>query len=164
MAPNPSSRGEDQAKVLDVETGEITEAKAVGMIAQAFGDSGVAIKVDTDPEEVQQAIVRRVLSAESIDELFEQWEVTKSNQLEGRSFDITGVEFAVYNADSGPVPLARVEAVDLATEKATPFVTTAPNLTAFLYKAQQLGSLPFKAKIVGAKTARGYMALHFERA
>lgn len=163
MAPKPTSRGIDQAIVMDAETGEITEAKAVSMIADAFGQSGAPISVDTDPAEIQSAIVRRVLSAESLDELFEQWEVTKSQNLEGRSFEIQSVEFAVYNADSGPVPLARVKSKDLDDGKSVEWVTTAPNLTAFLYKADQLGSLPFEAKIVGAKTARGYTALHFER-
>lgn len=163
MAPKPLSRGETQAQVMDAETGEITDERAVSMIAEAFGLAGVKVRAETDPTEVQSAIVRRVLSATSLDELFEQWEVTKSQNLEGRSFEIQSVEFAVYNADSGPVPLARVKSKDLDDGKSVEWVTTAPNLTAFLYRAETLGSLPFEAKIVGAKTARGYTALHFER-
>jgi len=164
MATKPKTRGEANAEILDVETGEITEGAAVSLIADAFGQAGIAVNVETDPVEIQSAIVRRVLGASTLDELFEQWEVTKSQNLEGRSFEISGVEFAVYNAESGQVPLARVKSVDLADNKAVEWITTAPNLTAFLYRAITIKALPFKAKIVGNKTARGYIALHFERA
>jgi len=160
-APFPDEHGEVHA---DAETGEVTETQAVGMIAEAFGKAGVEFSSADDPMSVQRDIVQRVMSATSLDELFGNWEVTTSDKLEGRTLTILGAEWTTYNSEAGPIPLARVKAEDVREHSTFTFVTTAPNLTAFIARAQQIGALPFTAKIEGSKTARGFTSLHFVRA
>lgn len=163
---NPKSTdtpGEDGEHV-DPFTGEITEDVAAGMILEAFQSGGGALIESDTPEAIQKRIVDRIFAAESMDELFGQWEMLASDQLEGRTFTIDGCEFDIYTPNDGgsPVPLAKVKARE--DGKVVQFITTAPNLTTFIARAIQLDGLPFTATIVGSKTRRGFTALHFARA
>lgn len=145
-------------------TGEITEDVAASMVLDIFKESG-ALKDDGDsPEAIQQRIVQRIFESQSIDELFGQWEMLSSDQLEGRTFTITRADFDLYtpNEGGGAVPLAKVYATE--DDRSVQFITTAPNLTAFIAQCDRHGWLPFTAKIVGSKTRRGFTSLHFERA
>jgi len=151
------------APKADPTTGEITDEQATNMIADAFGSAGFVVAATDDPMSVQRDIVQRVMSAGSMDELFGNWEVTTSDKLEGRTFTIESVEFSIYNSEQGPIPLARVKSTEGKDKTPVTWVSTAPNLTSFLARAQQLNGLPFTAKIEGTKTSRGFTALHFVR-
>lgn len=154
---------QEDGTTADSETGEITSDQASNMITDAFKDSNVTFAERDDPMSVQRDIVKRVMSANSIDELFGNWEVTTSDKLEGKTIFIEDAEFTTYESNDGPVPLARVKGRERPSDEPMTFVTTAPNLTSFIARAMQLDALPFTAKIVGNKTSRGFTALHFER-
>lgn len=155
----------EQAPEVDAATGEIVdgEAQAVSLIASAFTGEGVSKFVNNDPETVQAAIVQRMMSSESLDDLFGQWEAKTIDKLENEVVTITDADWGSYNSETGPIPLARLTLTVKGQKESQEVIATAPNLTAFVFRAQQLKLLPFTAKIVGARTARGYTALHFER-
>ena len=143
---------------------------AQGETLPMFPGFGAAIVAEADPEAAQRSIVKRMLGAQSLDELFAVHEGQSSEHLVGKTFLISGVEWGTYTpseptADGSirTIPLARVTAVDTATDRACDFPTTAPNLTAFLWQAEQLGAFPFRAKIGSVKSSRGYEVLRFER-
>lgn len=159
----PFALEQEDDVAVDPETGEVTPAQATNMIYDAFGDANVKFQERDDPMSVQRDIVQRVMSANSLDELFGNWEVTTSDKLEGKTIKIDSVEFTTYESEDGPIPLARVKGNERPSNDPITFVTTAPNLTSFIARAHQLGALPFTAKIVGNKTSRGFTALHFER-
>jgi hypothetical protein len=158
-----TKRNEDHTMTVNPDTGEISEDQAVNLIGEAFKMAGVQLAAADDPLGVQQQIVTRVMQAQSLDELFGNWEVTTSDKLEGRTFTILGAEFSIFNSEQGPIPLARVASVEGKDKTSVSWVTTAPNLTSFIARAMQLDALPFTAKIVGNKTSRGFISLHFER-
>jgi hypothetical protein len=159
----PFDLEQESAPTADAETGEITSDQASNMITDAFKGANVVFAEKDDPMSVQRDIVKRVMSADSMDELFGNWEVTTSDKLEGKTIFITEAEFTTYESEDGPIPLARVKGNERPSDEPITFVTTAPNLTSFIARAQQLNGLPFTAKIVGNKTSRGFTALHFER-
>lgn len=150
-------------ETVDDETGEIEQGHAVSLIAEAFKDGSAAKFVANDPETVQAAIVQRMMQAGSLDDLFGQWEAKTIDKFEGEVVEILAAEWGTFNSEQGQIPLARLKMRSGKEETILDVIATSPNLTAFIYRAQSLELLPFKAKIVGAKTARGFTALHFER-
>lgn len=150
-------------QVVDEDTGEIAQAHAVSLIAEAFTDGTVSRFTENDPETIQAAIVQRMMAAESLDDLFGQWEAKTIDKYEGEVVEILAAEWGTFNSDTGPIPLARLKMRSGKDKTILDVIATSPNLTAFIYRAQSLELLPFNAKIVGAKTSRGYTALHFER-
>jgi len=116
-----------------------------------------------DPEAATRRMSERMLGAETLDALYDSTKGTTSDELDGKSIEVTGVEWQAYESDRGPIPQAVVQAVDLINGDVFEFVTTATMLVTFLYKAQQLGAIPFKTRIAGKKTKSGNTALNFER-
>jgi hypothetical protein len=159
----PTSTQESQATTVDAKTGEIVDAPAVSLIAEAFKTDGVQRFAAGDAETIQASIVQRVMKAESLDDLFGQWEAKTIDKFEGEIVTIHDAEWGTYNSEQGQIPLARLQLSTRANPTAQEVIATAPNLTAFVFRAQQLDALPFSAKIVGNRTSRGYTALHFER-
>jgi hypothetical protein len=162
-ARNTTQAEEPVAAVVDEDTGEIQEGHAVSLIAEAFKSDGVYRFTANDPETVQAAIVQRMMAAESLDDLFGQWEAKTIDKFEGEVVTISEAEWGTFNSEQGQIPLARLKLTVKDGKVAQDVIATSPNLTAFIYRAQSLDLLPFTAKIVGAKTARGFTALHFER-
>jgi hypothetical protein len=166
----PTTKDEDEVSTfndVDPETGEVMETtanEATSLIAEAFKASGVNVIANETGLEVQRRIVERTMKAESLDDLFGQREVLTSDKLAGKTLNITDVEWDVYNSEDGPLPLARVTSTDVKSKEALVWITTSPNLTAFLARAQQLKALPFSAKIGETSTSRGFKTLFFERA
>lgn len=142
-----------------------------------FGDPTEAVGVDVDiapgllgeirnvdPAAVQKRIADRMAQAGSLDELFGATKGSTSDEMDGKAVRVTAVTWQPYeSADRGTIPLAVVQYVDLATNKADEFATTANGLVNFLYFAGKLGSIPFEARIVGKRTRSGQTALNFER-
>ena len=135
-----------------------TEAQIVEPAASMFTDV-----LSPDPEAVLDRMKGRVRKADSLDALFDSLTGNSSNQLVGRTFEFNGVVWQPYEADSGIIPQAICDAVDLSTGEATEFVTTAGMLVEFLRRAEVIGAFPFKARIVEKMTKRGQKALNFDR-
>ena len=150
-------------KNVDPATGEMTADEANKSIAKAFGIEFVADTTERDVEAIQRDMLSRVYKGNSLDELFDALQGKSSDALVGRSFEIHHVKWDVYNSNNGPLPLAKVTATDLATNVEDEWITTAPMLTVFLKRAEELKLLPFKAKITEKKTRSGQSALNFER-
>ena len=139
--------GDDQ-----VHDAEVVDTSA--LLAQAKG---------RDPEAVTRRMADRMMAADSLDALYDSTKGVTSDELDGKAIEVTSVEWQQYESDRGPIPQAVVQAIDLITGEVFEFVTTATMLVAFLYKAQQLQALPFRARIAGKKTKGGNTALNFER-
>lgn len=134
---------------------------ARAQLESAFG--GVIEVSQQSPEDVAARMLTRVLGAQSLDELFDSGKGTTADQLDGHTITVESVQWSTYESQRGPIPLAIVTGQDVTTDKALEFATTAPMLTSFLYRAGQLGELPFTARIVGKQTRNGQTALNFER-
>jgi len=144
---------------------------------QGFGDEPGALDAvmastfpgiqSVDPEAVAQRMAKRVQSADTLDDLFDSLTGKSSDQLVGKRYEFREVAWQPYEAtrdgETKVIPLALCEVVDLDTGEADEFVTTAFMLTQFLRRAQVIGALPFRAKIVEKTTRSGQSALNFER-
>jgi len=118
---------------------------------------------DADPTAVQARMVERVFKAETIDDLFDILDGNLSKALIGRKVQIQSVAWQPYESDRGIIPLAVVQATDLADGEQLEFATTSSMLTSFIRRAEMIGAIPFAARIVGKRTRSGNTALNFER-
>lgn len=116
-----------------------------------------------DPETIAQAVVNRVMASETVEQMFDVWEGETSDKLVNRVFTILDAEWGWYDSETGPIPLAMVNAVNKETGEVTVFPTTSRNLTAFIFNAQERHLLPFTARIIGEHTRSGRTALRFGR-
>lgn len=142
----------------EVVTGDVVNAEVAKIMAQ-FPNVRVS-----DPDKVKDRMRKQMLSTSSLDEMFDVLEGSNSKGLVGKAFTFTGVEWDVYEATRGPVPMAVCQVVDPATGEADEFVTTGGALVDFLLQAQLLEVYPFTARIVEKVTRSGQKALNFERA
>lgn len=138
-----------------------------------FGDNDAALEAalasefpgiqSVDPEAIMGRMSERIKRAESLDELFDSLAGKSSDQLVGKRFEFRTVNWQPYESQRGTIPLALCEVVDLDTGEPDEFVTTAFMLVHFLRRAQVIGVLPFRARIVEKQTRSGQTALNFER-
>ena len=119
---------------------------------------------NVDPAAVADRMAQRVMSATSLDELFDSLSGSTSDALVGRSFRILGVAWQPFESERGVIPNAIVDAADIKTGESREFATTGRMLVAFLRKAQLLNLFPFDVRIVEKTTRSGQKALNFERA
>lgn len=117
-----------------------------------------------DPAKVQERLATKMRGARSLDDLFDALTGSNSKSLVGKTFEFRGVEWQPYESQRGIVPLAIVDAVNVATGEAEEFITTGGMLVEFLRQAQILDVFPFRARIVEKLTRSGQTALNFERA
>lgn len=116
------------------------------------------------PQDMARRFVERFERAETLDDLFDALEGENSKGLAGKTVVIKDVQWQWYLSETGRIPNAICTAAIMPDGEVKEFATTGMVLTMFLRRAQLLGKLPFKAKIVGVKTASGQTALNFERA
>ena len=117
----------------------------------------------TDPIKATYRMAERMLGGETLDDLFDATTGKTSDDLIGKAYEFLAVSWQAYEAERGVIPQAVCEVIDLATGEVTEFVTTATMLVMFLRRAEQIGRLPFKARIAGKRTKSGQTALNFER-
>lgn len=119
--------------------------------------------LNQDPDEVAKRFASQFMRAESIDDLFDVLEGQNSRSMIGKTLQLNGVQWAPYESDRGVIPLAIIDALDLETGEVIQFATTSQMLTLFMRRAEIIGALGFRAKIVEKKTRSGNMALNFQR-
>lgn len=152
MAPETKTGFADDDEFGETVTGDIV------------APSGIVVNATkADPEAAVRRMSERMLKADSLDALYDSTKGITSDELDGKSIEVTSVEWQQYESDRGPIPQAVVQATNLIDGDVFEFVTTATMLVTFLFKAQQLGAIPFKARITGKKTKSGNTALNFER-
>lgn len=120
--------------------------------------------LESNPLEVQARMASRLQDAETLDDLFDALTGTTSDQLEGTRLSVESVAWQVYESDRGPIPLAVVQGINLDTGEELEFATTGFMLVHFIRRAQMIGAIPFRARIVGKRTRNNQTALNFERA
>lgn len=150
----------DKDTTTPADDGEAFEAE---LLPVSYQGVEFPVRANMSPEAATARIMERLFASETIDDAFGVWEQRSSDALIGKVFTVNGASWGTYVNEAGEeIPLADVDALDNKGEKAS-FVTTAPNLTGFIALCEHKGWLPFTARIVGAKTKRGFTALHFER-
>lgn len=157
---SPRATATAQTAAADVKTGEIVEQGAIEALRLSFP----GLEVSNDSTATQQRIIDRMMQANSIDDLFATREGASIDQMVGKVLEFVGVTWSTYQTDEGTeIPLAQLQCVDVAKKEAISLIATAPGVTAFVYRAEQLGAMPFKAKVAEVKTRRGFNAIVLER-
>lgn len=105
----------------------------------------------------------RFAKAKTIDELFDALKGNTSQDLVGKRLQILGVRWRLFQSDSGWIPNAICEAVDVENGELLEFATTGGQLTSFIRHAQLVEAFPFNVRITESKTRSGQTALNFER-
>lgn len=116
-----------------------------------------------DPLDAEKRFAARFDRAENLDDLFNVLEGKNTQNMIGRRVEIREVEWQAYQADQGVIPNGICLAVDIDSGEVLEFATTSGMCTKFIRKAELLGLLPVKVKIVEKTTKDGNRALNFER-
>jgi hypothetical protein len=120
------------------------------------------------PDDVAQRMGDRMMSSETLDDLFDALQGSNSKSQVGKTFEFHDVAWQPYEAarDGGEkviIPLAVCDVVNVATGEVEEFISTGEMVVKFLRRAQQLGAFPFKARIEGKTTRSGQTALNLVR-
>lgn len=116
-----------------------------------------------DPLEANSRFAERFGRAESLDDLFGVLSGNSSQNMVGRRLEIQAVDWIAYQADAGVIPNAICLAADIDSGEVLEFATTSGMCTMFIRKAELLGLLPIRVKIVEKITKSGNKALNFEK-
>ena len=116
-----------------------------------------------DPLEANSRFAARFERAENLDDLFGVLSGNSTQNMVGRRIEIQDVDWIAYQADQGVIPNAICLAADIDSGEVLEFATTSGMCTMFIRKAQLLGLLPVRVKIVEKVTKSGNRALNFER-
>lgn len=130
--------------------------------AIASGDGGVQAFVE-DPLQVSQAIVARILAAETLEEVLDQGKALHARDVLGRPFTAHAVRFntsSFAGGESGSPGVFAVIDAEFHDDGSRAVVTCGSrNVMAQLYRAKQLGELsakPFAIKESDTPTAAGF--------
>jgi hypothetical protein len=126
--------------------------------------AAASAQVLDDPEAVSRAIVHDILTAPSIDKVFQQRELTHARDVLDERLTILGVRWMQGDYDTtGPGFYAVVEATNEDGEKLQ-ISCGARNVMAQLYRLAELDAFPITAAIVesGRATAAGYRPMTLE--
>lgn len=120
--------------------------------------------VEVDSEAAALDIVRRIVTAQSIDDVLGESEALHAKDVLGQSLAVHGVRWNQSDMADGPGFYALMECVD---KDGQPFVVTCGALScmAQLYRLEQLEAFPIWLTIeeVGKPTAQGYRPMHLRR-
>ena len=116
-----------------------------------------------DPLEANSRFAARFERAENLDDLFGVLSGNSTQNMVGRRIEIQDVDWIAYQADQGVIPNAICLAADIDSGEVLEFATTSGMCTMFIRKAELLGLLPVRVKIVEKVTKSGNRALNFER-
>lgn len=116
-----------------------------------------------DPLEANSRFAARFERAENLDDLFGVLSGNSTQNMVGRRIEIREVDWIAYQADQGVIPNAICLAADIDSGELLEFATTSGMCTMFIRKAELLGLLPIRVKIVEKVTKSGNRALNFER-
>lgn len=116
-----------------------------------------------DPLEANARFAKRFANAEGLDDLFGVMSGNTSQHMVGRRLEVKAIDWIAYQADDGVIPNAICDAVDIDSGEVLEFATTSGMCTMFLRKAELLGLLPIRVKIVEKLTKSNQKALNFEK-
>lgn len=116
-----------------------------------------------DPLDAGKRFASRFDRAQDLDDLFNILNGNSTKNMVGRRLEIQDVDWIAYQSDNGVIPNAICLAADIDSGEVLEFATTSQMCTLFIRKAQLLGLLPVKVKIVEKVTRSGQKALNFEK-
>lgn len=116
-----------------------------------------------DPEDAGKRFAERFGRAETVDDLFDVLAGNNTQGMIGRRVEVRAVDWQAFQSDRGVIPNGICLAADIDTGEVLEFATTSEFCTMFLRKAELLGLLPLRLKIVEKVTKGGNKALNFER-
>ena len=117
-----------------------------------------------DPERMGERLAKRFAQAGNLEDLFAVLSGNNTQGMVGRRVEIQAVDWLAYESDRGVIPNAVCDAVDIESGELLEFATTSGACTMFIRRAELLGLLPVKVKIVEKVTKTGNRALNFEPA
>lgn len=142
----------------EVEVVDATGSELVLYDTQLFPDLKWA-----DPDDAGQRFAERFSRAENLDDLFDVLAGNNTQGMIGRRVEVQAVEWQAFQSDRGVIPNGICLAADIDTGEVLEFATTSQFCTMFLRRAELLGLLPLRLKIVEKVTKGGNKALNFER-
>jgi hypothetical protein len=125
-------------------------------VAAIMGD--IAPEVE-DPAEIQRMIVNRIVSAQSIDELFIETGTVATKEVVGIPLMVQDCRLLKGEIEGEEGVYMLIEAVRGDTGELVALNSGAPNIMSILYKGKKLGLLPLQVEVAEAGRARpGYNA------
>jgi hypothetical protein len=117
-----------------------------------------------DVEQVQERILRAILSSQGPTELLDAGAATPASQLEGIPLRISALHPSDSTYEEGPDKYLHVEATIIATGDAVTFSTSARDVVVKLLYASMRGWLPFDAVLRTSKrpTEAGYFPVFLQ--
>jgi hypothetical protein len=125
-------------------------------VAAIMGD--IAPEVE-DPAEIQRMIVNRIVSAQSIDELFIETGTVATKEVVGVPLMVQDCRLLKGEIEGEEGVYMLIEAVRGDTGELVALNSGAPNIMSILYRGKKLGLLPLQVEVAEAGRARpGYNA------
>lgn len=159
--------GKDKADAVDVVTGEIVPAGVAAMVRTVASTEVVEFlaklkqEQEADPAQVQLAIVERILSSQTVEEVFAESDVYHAQDLVDQPLIVNGVRFNRSDFDGVLAGYALMECAD--PDGGPDFLVScgAVSVMAQLYRLGQLGAFPMPLFIQRAAkpTKAGYWPL-----
>lgn len=152
-------------RTANAQTGELMpdpadESAGADMLALAFP----GLETGNDAAAATQRIIDRLMQANSIEELLAEREAPSIDQFVGKEITFLAATWGWYRTDDGrDIPLGELTIREKGDKEDQTIIATAPGVTAVVYRAQQLGALPFTAKVVEKLTRRGQKAINLRQ-
>lgn len=156
---------------VDPAPGEPIRATA-GDVAVQADDSLLAtieamgVDLDIDPGDMAEQITKRLLTAESLDDLLSPQEAEKADDWIGKAIEVHGGRWMRSDYDEGAPVYLLIDAVDVESGERVLITCGARNVMAQVMRMHQQGWLPAKVKITRARRASkaGFFPLWLEPA
>lgn len=151
-APLAGSRG---AEGVDIVTGEVVPASESGLVfAEVLGDNAIDAYLsdmqateDDSPEAIQLEIARRILSADSIDDVWAATKVLTAKEVLNTPLDVERVRWITSAHKGGAPKFAIIEGKNVYTNAPVTVSCGALNVVLTLYKLQKYDGLPARVML-----------------
>lgn len=115
---------------------------------------GEALPEIEDTEQAQRAIVERILTADSLQDLFADTTTTATRDMVGIPVEISDCRLMRSTVDGSRGVYMLLDATNLETGEVCPMNTGSPNIMATVWRARQLDQLPIQVTVVEVAAAR----------
>lgn len=144
-----------EVETIDHETGEIVPASSSGLIfANVIGDAAIAAYVsdmratdDESPEAIQAEIARRILSADTLEDVWAATKVLSAKEILNTPILVNNVRWVTSAHEGGAPKFAIIDGENTYTSKPITVSCGALNVVLTLYKMQKFGALPAKVML-----------------
>lgn len=146
---------------------EVVKASDTAVVAVAPSDElramlqDMADQVNVTDSDAGQAIIERILAADTVDDVWANTEAIHARDFLGRAMRLNGFTWQKSDYDDGPGAYAVLDAMDYQTGNKVVITCGARQVLAQLWKLRQLGVLPCDVSIqqTARPTDSGYFPL-----